>query len=219
MHTDNRTAHLIIALLLVQTLISGMIVFRLSELSGQGFDHLAGLPLLSPDVVEVAIGDSPGKGSPNPMVTIVEFSDFTCGACRQAQSTLESLLLTHSETVRVIYKHFPLRPQGNSMTLALGAECARRQDNFWPMHDAIFESDGISSEGDLLRLVDNLGLNIELFEGCLEAETTRAVVERDLQAGRSLNISGTPTFFINGRRMMGVPALSDLVEAIESFSL
>ena len=206
-------AKLIVTLLVLQTAISGLLVVRLNAVVSAVVPPAAQASLLGEDVASIELGDSPAKGASQPAVTIVEFSDFTCGACREIQPVLDELMARHGDETRLVFKYFPLRPQGPSMDLAVAAECARDQGAFWPMHDAIFAPAG-SPAADISQLAVGIGLEPTQFERCLAADASRATVERDLDVARKLDIPGTPTLFINGRRLVGVPSLEDLEQAV-----
>lgn len=208
---------LIVVLLLLQTAISCLLVVRVNALLAGVTPPAAKAGLLAEDIANIELGDSPTKGAPQPAVTIVEFSDFTCGACRELQPVLGELMTRYGDRARLVFKYFPLRPSGPSMDLAIAAECARSQDAFWLMHDAIFGSVGSPPPtGDLLQLAAAMGLDSNEFERCLVADASKAVVERDLEVARKLDIPGTPTLFINGRRWVGVPSLEALAQAFET---
>jgi protein-disulfide isomerase len=221
---------IVIALILAQTVLLGLLVWKVRSVENRlvALQIGVGEALIAPrsagdgaapDVVDVDPGDGPAKGAAEPLVTIVEFSDFTCSACSQFQASLREVLEEHGDSVRLVYRYFPLAPEGKPMITALAAECSRRQDQFWPMHDALFAAAGtVESEEDVRGLAAEIGLDLETFGNCLGSEEARAVVEADANAGRSYGITGTPTSFVNGRRVRGaVPAayLTQLIDAFE----
>ena len=92
-------------------------------------------------VSEFDDGASPVKGATNPVVTIVEFSDFECPFCKQAQSVVGQIVESYGRTVRLVFKHLPLEGHRNSLPAARAAYCAAEQDRFWQFHDAVFAAD------------------------------------------------------------------------------
>ena len=101
---------------------------------------------LSPPVFvsELDDGMSPVKGATNPLVTIVEFSDFECPFCKQVQSVLKQIVESYGRTVRLVFKHLPLEGHRNSLPAARAAYCAAEQDRFWQFHDAVFAAGNLS---------------------------------------------------------------------------
>ena len=97
-----------------------------------------------PFVSELDDGHAPAKGSTKPVITIVEFSDFECPFCREVQGTLNQVVQSYGNEVRLIFKHLPLEGHRNSLPAARAAYCAGEQDRFWPYHDALFASGKLS---------------------------------------------------------------------------
>jgi protein-disulfide isomerase len=220
---------IIIALILVQTVLLGLLVWRIRtveerialmqmSLREALLSPAAAEPGEAPVVLDVEPGDGPAKGATEPLVTIVEFSDFTCSACRQFQAALGDVLREYGDEVRLVYRYFPLAPDGKPLVAALAAECSRQQEAFWPMHDALFaNARTLEGEEDVKRLAGELGLDPELFERCLASDEARAAVEADAAAGRSYGVEATPTVFVNGRRIRGAVSAAFLNQLIEGF--
>ena len=152
---------------------------------------------------------SASLGSPNAKVTLVEFGDLECPSCRQLDVFLRAYLPQHPE-VRLVFKHFPLTDVHPwAMTAALAAQCALQQNQpaFWKMHDAIYDSqDLISPSNAWDKLIDigaQAGMNREDLKTCMAATETSDRVKQDISEGHSLNVTGTPTSFVNGRRVGG----------------
>jgi protein-disulfide isomerase len=155
------------------------------------------------------IDGNPSKGPTNARVTIVEFADFECPHCREVHAVLKSVE-EHYPQVRLVYKDFPI-PQLHpwAETAAIGARCAFRQspEAFWKMHDLIFDNqDVISPEtvyDQLLSFAGQIGLNTDSFKACLSSPEAKRAVDANHADGVALNISSTPTLFINGRMLVG----------------
>lgn len=162
------------------------------------------------------------RGQANAPVTLVLFSDLNCPFCKQiAQEVLPSLIqeFVNSGQVSLTYRHLPIL--GNdSIRLATALECAgqQRTSAFWGLHDHIYLSPPETSFEDaaLGRWVEAAGLNASTFGDCLMSPITRKEVENDLAVGRALNIAGTPTLFINGKRLVGAVPYTMLKESILS---
>jgi len=165
-------------------------------------------------IAPVAIEGGHAKGRPDAPVTIVEFSDFECGHCKEAYRGIKAALPTYGNDVQVRFHHYPLDaacnpaiPAGSghkfACLAATAAECAGAQDKFWQYHDTLFEHQPDFTRDDLLRYADALGLDRAQFTACLDSDATRAAIARDVAAGDRLGIESTPTLFLNGRTVRG----------------
>ena len=165
-------------------------------------------------VSELDDGISPSKGATNPVVTIVEFSDFECPFCRQVQSTLKQVFESYGKEVRLIFKHLPLEGHRNSLPAARAAYCAAEQDRFWQFHDALFASGNLSPPV-FEQIAADLGLGVPKFQACLDSEQSRTAVVKDIEAARLLRIDSTPSFIVNGRLIKGAISFADFRKIIE----
>jgi protein-disulfide isomerase len=169
------------------------------------------LPDPRPFAPKVAIRPQNTMGDANARVVIVEYSDFNCGFCRRFyQETFPRLINEYVNTgkVRMSFKHYPfLRP--SSVWKAHAAECAAAQGRFWDYHGKLFSSevgggdDEASVKQALVGLASELGLNTELFTACLNDSAGQQQALSDAQEGRRLGVSGTPSFLVNGRPLVG----------------
>lgn len=156
-------------------------------------------------------------GARNPLVTIVEFSDYQCPFCRHAHKTTRQLTGKYPDTVRLIHRHLPLDRACNSdikrsfhdraCELARAAECAGEQDKFWAMNDALFSTQDRKGVGvndvDIVRLAASIGLDETRFDSCMAKSILPKAIRKDLAASRALSIRGTPTYFIDGQALAG----------------
>jgi protein-disulfide isomerase len=151
----------------------------------------------------IPIGDSPVRGNPEAPVTIVAFADFQCPFCAESAPILKTILEKHGDDVRLVYKHFPLSFHEQARAAARAALAAQEQMRFWEMHDALFENFESLSAEDFPRLASEAGLDAELFrrsyESNQEAQTQR--INADYALGLRLDVRGTPTLFVNGRKL------------------
>src|SRR5260221_14714201 len=126
-------------------------------------------------------------------MTIVEYSDLECPVCKQAQGTLDKVLERYSGNIKLVYRDLPLEkihPQARRAAEA--ARCARDGGKFWGYHDVLFaQSPKLSSE-DLKRYATQVGLDVEKFDACLTSGVHRAGVQKDVDEGENLGITGTP---------------------------
>jgi protein-disulfide isomerase len=155
------------------------------------------------------------KGPPEAPVVIVEFSDFQCPYCRNALSNLEKVLTAYPKEVRLVYRHFPIeRLHPQARLAAQAAECAGAKGRFWPYHDRLFDQADLSLQ-KLKELAQGMGLDLPSFEQCLNDEWARTRVTQDVEAGTRVGVSGTPTFFINGRLLVGAQPFEAFKTVIE----
>jgi protein-disulfide isomerase len=154
-------------------------------------------------------GNSPFMGPENAQVTLIEFADFECPTCRQLDRILRDFLPSHPE-IRLVFKHFPLTEiHPWAMTAAIASQCTYQQNpaSFWKIHDAIFDAQDVINPSNvwdkMTDLAAKLGLNMDAFQACMSNPETTHQVEQSIREGRALNITGTPTTFVNGRRLVG----------------
>jgi protein-disulfide isomerase len=166
--------------------------------------------------VQVSTEGAPVRGAADAPVTIVEFSDFECPFCKQTNPTLKQLLERYPGKVRLAYRDFPLdsiHPQARRAAEA--ARCAQDQGKFWEYHDVLFTQSPQLAPEDLRRYAGQVGLDVTKFDGCLAAGTHKTAVQRDLDDGNRLGVTGTPAFFINGRTLTGAQPLEAFTRLIE----
>jgi protein-disulfide isomerase len=166
---------------------------------------------------EVTAEDRPAHGPTDAPVTIVEFTDYGCPYCRRhATEVLPTLLERYGDTLRYVVRHFPIPALTvNAMRAAEAAECAHRQDRFWEYKEALVSQHDMLSDELLLTQAEAVGMDREAFGRCLTEGIARSAVERDILDGWELGVTGTPTFFINGRRFTGRMPLERMVGYVE----
>lgn len=158
-------------------------------------------------VVAVERGPAAAKGRTEAPITVVEFSDFRCGFCRKFwKETLPRIEAEYVQTgkVRFVYRHLvALGPP--SARAAEAAECAAEQGRFWSYHDLLFERAPSTTftDGTLREYARALGLDPTTFDACLASGRHTDRIQNESIVARSLGASGTPTFLINGRLLIG----------------
>lgn len=156
----------------------------------------------SPERGECDTKDAFVRGTASAPVTICEFSDFECPHCGKAEPLVERLLQDYSGKVRLIYKNYPLSAvHPEAREAAAAAVAAGTQGKFWQMHDKLFANQDRLTAADLARYAKDLGLDVARWQADLAAARKR--VEADHAEGEKLGITGTPTFYINGRKYAG----------------
>ncbi len=155
----------------------------------------------SPQAVQqIRTDDAPSHGSPMAAVTIVEFSDYECPHCAHAMPILKQVERDFEGRVRVVHMNFPLTGHIHAMAAARAALAAGRQNKFWEMHYKLFENQGHLEPADLERYATELGLDLARFRADMASPEIEAQIRASRTEGERLQIQGTPTIFINGRR-------------------
>jgi protein-disulfide isomerase len=166
-------------------------------------------------VIQLSEGNDPSMGLPTAPVTIVEYGDFECLICKESVPILQQLLKLYPEQVRLVYRDFPLASHPQAWPAAEAAQCADEQGQFWAYHDALFAQAPDLNAGTYPKLAEQVHLDAEQFATCLKSGHGKAAVAKDQAEGHRLGLSGTPTFFVNGRYMGGFQSLDRLREAVE----
>jgi protein-disulfide isomerase len=180
----------------------------------------------------IPVDGFPSIGPDDAPITIVEFSDYQCPYCtRWHEQVYQQLMDAYPGKIRFVYRNFPLSFHQNAMLSAQAALCAGDQDQYWAYHDKLFEEKaeinnaaGTTLEvGAYVDFAGELGLDTASFETCLTDEKYREFVEDDMAFTSSLPsengepaVSGTPTFFINGRRLVGAYPLASFKQIIDA---
>jgi protein-disulfide isomerase len=171
--------------------------------------------LLQAPHVRVASSGHPSTGAPSAPVTIIEFSDFQCPFCRAAEGSLKQVRQKYGSQVKLVYMDFPLSFHAHAMDAARAARCAADQDKFWQFHDALFLDQKKLDPGNLQQTAAKIGLDRDKFNACLVSDKHDAGIQKDMAEGNSLGVTGTPTFFINGRELVGAQAPPKFNEVID----
>jgi len=160
------------------------------------------VPAKRPTLLAAAVGARDHvRGPADAPVTLVEYADFECPFCGRWFPELQRVLKDLGPRVRFVFRHFPISEQHpHAESAAEVAEAAAAQGKFWEMHDLLFRRQAALDAGHLLAYVRELGLDAVRVERELEREVYRARVRDDIESGLRSGVSGTPMFFINGRR-------------------
>jgi len=153
-------------------------------------------------------------GSAKPKITIVEFADFGCPHSEKAYPTIREISLKYKNDIKFIWRDYPV-VQEYSALLALAGRCAGEQGLFWPMHDKLFQNQGVSTTDQLAALANQVGADLARFNDCMNKQKYLPQIKKDLEDGKKFNISGTPTFFINGYKIEGDIPYDIFIKIIE----
>jgi Na+/H+ antiporter NhaA len=157
------------------------------------------------------------RGSTEAPVTVVEYGDFECPYCGQAEPVVRELLREFGEEVRYVWRHLPLSDvHPHAQLAAEAAEAAADQGAFWEMHDLMLDNQDALEGGDLVGYAEQLGLDVERFTTKLRDHAGAARVAEDVDSADLSGVSGTPTFFINSRRQHGAYDIASLSAAVRA---
>jgi protein-disulfide isomerase len=165
---------------------------------------------------DVATNGAPFKGTERAAVTIVKFEDFQCPYCKTVQGTFPELLKRYDGKVRLVHKDLPLdaiHPQARQAAEA--ARCAGEQGKFWEYHDKLYANSPKAGVEELKSYAKEVGLNAASFDQCFTSGKFRGLVQKDLSEGAQLGLTGTPTFFINGREISGAQPVEAFAAIID----
>ncbi|MGC4065538.1 MAG: DsbA family protein [Polyangiaceae bacterium] len=168
------------------------------------------------EVCPIPLDDAPTRGADTPWVTIVEFADFQCSFCREAEATIKEID-TQRPGLRWAFKHFPLTSiHAYAESAASAADCAHQQGKFWPMHDRLFANETERLDGaTLAQYASEVGLDLDAWTKCYRSDASLLRVLTDIQQGSAYGVDGTPTFFVNGYVLHGLYPTADFLRVID----
>jgi protein-disulfide isomerase len=152
-------------------------------------------------VHNLPLGTSAIKGNKDAPVTIVEFSDFQCPYCARVQPTLRQVLQAYPNEVKLVYKDFPLSFHQHARNAAKAARAAGEQGKYWEMHDLIFEKYSSLTVEMFKEFAAKLNLDMNRFASDFSSNKYDNLIQQDMNLGRKAGVAGTPTLFMNGKRM------------------
>ena len=186
----------------------GVVKNAKNELGGQAAAKLSG------PVYQAAAGEHYWLGTDQAKITIVEFGDFACPVCEKAFPTIREISLKYKNDIKLIWRDYPV-VQDYSALLALAGRCAGEQGLFWPMHDKLFQNQGVNTAEELTALANQVGTDTVRFKNCLSQQKYLPQIKKDLLDGQTFGNIGTPTYFINGYRVPGDIPYDMFVKIIE----
>lgn len=171
------------------------------------------------------VGNGQAKGNPEAKVTVVEFSDFQCPACGTAFPATQQVFEQYKDRIRFVYRHFPLTGlHPFAISAAEASECASDQQQFWEMHDALFQQQSNwtatqsldQAKQNIRAIAQQLGLTMQSFDQCLSSRQKLSKVQEDMDAAIRFSVNSTPTFFINGKKVTGAIPVEQFSQEIEA---
>ena len=174
----------------------------------------------SPHAITLATPPEPtdhSLGSEHAPVTLVEYGDFECPACKVAVQTPKLLLERFPNKVRFIFRHFPLQDaHPHSVLAAEASEAAGGQGSFWQMHDLLFQNQAHMKERDLHRYAGELGLDLARYTAEMDDHVYLQRIREHQQSGNASGVRGTPAFFVNGKLQDVSFGMQGLFAAVEA---
>nr|WP_128796374.1 thioredoxin domain-containing protein [Corallococcus coralloides] len=168
-----------------------------------------------PAVQKVEVGNAPVRGPKNAPVTIVAWSDFECPFCSRAVPTIEQVEKAYKGKVKFAFKHQPLPFHQNAKLAAVASMAANEQGKFWEMHDKLFANQRALDRASLEKYAQEIGLNVSKFKTDLDSSKYDKQIEADMADGSAKGANGTPTFFINGRTLVGAQPFEAFKKVID----
>jgi protein-disulfide isomerase len=173
-------------------------------------------------VYDIQVDASPVLGKTEAPVTLVEYSDFQCPFCARADPIIKEVQKKYPDKVRVVFKHFPLSFHEAARPTAIASMAAQEQGKFWEFHDVLFQNNsGLDgSEAGLEKYAKAAGLDVERFKKDMESKRAEyeARIEKDVNQGNEIDVRGTPTLYLNGKKLdprkRSIDAMSAQIDAL-----
>jgi predicted DsbA family dithiol-disulfide isomerase len=171
---------------------------------------------LEPPRLTQTVGGGQRRGAANAPVSILVFSDFQCPYCTDLDASLRRIVNEYGTQVQMIAKQFPLPAHRQAASAAEAALCAADQRRYWEMHETLFSTQNLVAQGQFSELARRAGLDIQQFEGCMNAHKFFGEVAHDIVDARAVGVNSTPTTFINGLMVVGAKPYEILKETINT---
>jgi protein-disulfide isomerase len=166
--------------------------------------------------VDISTDDDPSIGPVNAPVTIIEFSDYQCPYCQVwYKQVYQQLLASYPNKIRFVYRDLPLPMHPEAIPAAEAADCAGAQGAYWKYHDELFEQRYGLNRAAYEHYAADLGLDAKAFAACLNSQRYQGEVQADASDAARAGISGTPSFVVNGRILVGALPFSDFKAVID----
>ena len=153
------------------------------------------------DPIKIGTDGDPVRGPEAAKVTIIEFSDFQCPYCAKATGEVQGILNKYPRDVRLIFKQFPLDIHSQAALAAEASLAAQAQGKFWEMHDKLYANFRTINRTRIMAWAQELGLNLTRFKAELDSHKYLARVSAEEKQGEDAGVVGTPTFYINGKKL------------------
>ena len=175
------------------------------------------LSLPAPNIprIEVSADDDPFIGPENAPVTIIQFAEFQCPYCGKAGESIDQVMETYPDKIKMVYRDFPLGFHDRAIPAAVAANCAGEQGKYWEMHEKLMSNQRALDEETLIAHAKSLSLDMSKWDTCRADPAQEAEVRKDMDDGAAVGVTGTPAFFINGIMLSGAQpfeAFKDIID-------
>jgi protein-disulfide isomerase len=167
-------------------------------------------------IYTMPVGSSPFKGPKDAKITVVMFQDFQCPFSNRSQPTVKQLMELYPDKVKVVFKNFPLNFHKQAEIAAEAALAAGAQGKFWEMHDKIFANQKNISADILKGYAQELNLDMNKFNEDLDTHSYKKTIDEDMKLAKGAGVRGTPTFFINGKKLVGAKPVGEFQKVIDT---
>lgn len=203
-----------LALALAAVIVSGALLARENNLLP--LYCARNVPASAPPRIEIPLDGSQVYGPADAPVTVVEFSDFRCPACRRMHKTVAGAMKHYGDKVRWVFKNFPLPSHKDARIAAEGALCAAGLGKFREYHDILFEAEEEFTPDSLTAIAGKLGLDAAAFRQCLDAGTHKAQVDKEVKSGLDAGLDAVPSTIVNGVLVVGAKSPEALRAIIDA---
>jgi len=155
------------------------------------------------------------RGSPSAAVTVVVFSDFQCPYCARGSDIMRAIENRYGNKVQLVFRHNPLPIHKEARLAAAAGVAAQQQGRFWELHDRMFTNQRQLDRASLELMAEAAGLDMGRFRAALDSPATEMAVAADQEQAARLGARGTPTFFVNGRRISGAQPVETFARVID----
>lgn len=173
-------------------------------------------PLSAEVQAKIASTSAPSFGPADAKVTVVEFSDFQCPFCTRAASVVHQIKEKYGDKVRFVFRQYPLPMHGDAHVAAQASLAAHQQGKFWEFHDLLFANQRALTRPSLEDYAKQLNLNVAQLKKALDDQALKAAVDADVKLGEEVNVNGTPTVFINGKRVANPTEFEPVAKLIDA---
>jgi len=182
-------------------------------------------------IFKLALNDAdPVKYGPNPKdvkptgckdnacpITIIEYSEFQCPFCERVQPTVKRIMKDYQGKVRWTVRDFPLGFHNRAKPAAIAARCAKDQGKFWEMYEELFKNQKNLGDADLKKYASTIGLDAKKYDECVNNPAKQLeIIEANIRSGEKVGVTGTPAYFVNGRRLSGALPYEEFKKVIDS---
>jgi protein-disulfide isomerase len=165
-------------------------------------------------MVKIDIAGAPTLGPHNAPVTIVEFSDYECPACRANHQVVKQVRAVYGDKLRWVYKEYPLHIHPQAFKAAEAGLCAEDQGKFWQYQDDLYSTPDLAAP-NMVAMAVKLGMSEKRFSACLNSSKYKATVQKSIAEAVQAGIDRTPTYVINGTVFIGGPSLDTFKRVID----